>query len=114
MGRARRRLLHHPVRARRRQHAEAAGDHAGDVAQNVAERVFSEHHVELSRPQHHLHCGVVDENVFQLLANTIKLNKSTLVERVINPANISNSTTLTTTWIQSQDQANELIDKIIY
>ena len=45
----------------RRQHAERAGQHRGDVGQHVAEQVVGDDHVELLRPAHELHAAGVGE-----------------------------------------------------
>ena len=49
----------------RRQHAERAGEHGGDVGEHVAEQVVGHDHVELFRPAHELHAAGVGELMFE-------------------------------------------------
>ncbi len=51
--------------ARRRQHAERAGEHRGFVGEDVAEHVLGDDHVEAARAGDELHRGVVDEHVVE-------------------------------------------------
>ena len=48
------------------QHTEGSGQGGGLVAEDVAEGVFAEHHIELRGVEQQLHGGVVHEHVIQL------------------------------------------------
>ena len=48
------------------QHPDRAGEHRGLVAEDVAEHVLGEDHVEVARRGDELHRGVVDEHVLEL------------------------------------------------
>ena len=48
------------------QHPERAGDHRGLVAEDVAEHVLGEDHVEVARGGDELHRALVDEHVLEL------------------------------------------------
>ena len=52
--------------AGRGEHAERAGEHRGLVAEDVAEHVLGDDHVEAGRVGDELHRGVVDEQVVEL------------------------------------------------
>jgi hypothetical protein len=49
---------------------------------------------------------------FSIDANFLKLSDSNKIERIIDPANINNSITLNTTWIQSPSDAEELLRQV--
>ena len=48
-----------------RQHAQRAGEHRRLVAEDVAEHVLGQDHVELRGSRHQLHRGVVDQHVLE-------------------------------------------------
>ena len=50
---------------RRRQHAERACQHRGLVRQDVAEQVLGQDDVEIARSADQVHCGRVDQHVFE-------------------------------------------------
>ena len=50
----------------RRQHAERAGEHRGDVGEHVAEQIVGDDHVELLRIAHELHAAGVGQHVLEL------------------------------------------------
>ena len=50
----------------RRQHAERAGEHGGDVGEHVAEQVVGDDDVELLGPAHELHAAGIGELVLEL------------------------------------------------
>ena len=62
-----------------RQHPERAGEHRRLVAEDVAEHVLGEDHVELGRARHELHRGVVDEHVLE--RDVLELLARTRVDR---------------------------------
>ena len=70
--------------------------------------------IYLSKDDGNIGNGVTFDAPFALSAETLSLNTNPILKKIINPSNISNSTALTTIWIQSTEQANDLIDKIVY
>ena len=70
--------------------------------------------IYLSKDDGNVGNGVAFTSVFSINAQTFKLNKAVSVEKIINPENSSNSSTLTTDWIQSDDQLNDFLDKVMY
>ena len=47
------------------QHAEGAGQRGGFIAEDIAKKIFTKHHVKLRGPQQELHGGVVHEHVLE-------------------------------------------------
>ena len=58
--------------AGRGQHPERAGEHRRLVAEDVAEEVLGDDHVEVRRPRDELHRGVVDEQVVELDVGVVR------------------------------------------
>jgi ribosomal protein L35AE/L33A len=51
---------------------------------------------------------------FKLNANYLHQTNSVQIEKIINPANLQNSVTLKTEWIQSKQQAEDLLSKSVF
>jgi hypothetical protein len=58
--------------------------------------------------------GEPSVNPFTLDANFMHQTDSVIIDRIINPANLQNSVTLKTSWIQSKDEAEKLLSKTTY
>ena len=48
-----------------RQHAEGAGEHGGDIGEDIAEQIVGDDHVILLGPAHELHGAVVGQHMFK-------------------------------------------------